>query len=212
MDVEEKERHEVDWDAAEGLPRVDGGWPAWRFVLCGHVLDMFTWGMTFAWSRYQVSEASKARGRAKRRVCQAYYTTHPPFENDNQVVIAVTGSLQLALLYAGLLVGTQMTRRWPHHAQKGMWASMIAYQLSLVIASFATNVAMIIVFQGFFASLFSTLAYAPLYLYLSEWWIKWRATAGAIIFAGAGLGGAIFPIVRRYCFQTARADTERERS
>lgn len=88
-----------------------------------------------------------------------------------------------------MLLGIVLCRKFPHLVRRGMWICLAVYVVAFVVASFAQEVGVLIVFQGILAGSAGGLLYAPIYLYLSEWFSQKRAMAGGCIFAGAGLGG-----------------------
>ncbi|KAL8281017.1 hypothetical protein RQP46_006696 [Phenoliferia psychrophenolica] len=160
------------------LPPVDRGWAPWRFVLSAFAVDTFVWGSAFTWGTFQ-----------------SYYKTHAPFASSSAVTIGAVGTSQLAILYAMMFGGILLVRRFPHLVKQGVWISLAVNVLALVVASFAQNVATLIIFQGVLQGAAGGLTYAPIFAYLSEWFVERRALAGGTIFAGAGVGGFTFPLI-----------------
>ncbi|ORY55965.1 major facilitator superfamily domain-containing protein [Leucosporidium creatinivorum] len=174
---EDARQQQQEEDAIE-LPPVDRGWAAWSFVGAGFLLDMLIWGQTFSYGSYL-----------------EFYLKTPPFNTASSVALSSVGTTSLALDYALILLGAMACRRWPHLVRKGVWLSLLLYVVSLLVASFATEVWTLILFQGVLAGVAGGLMYAPLLFYISEWFSARRALAGGTIFAGAGLGGFIFPLI-----------------
>ncbi|SGY17944.1 BQ5605_C015g07934 [Microbotryum silenes-dioicae] len=192
------------------LPPQDRGWRAWRFVLASCLLDLFVssgqtssqegvqsvanyptplqiWGGTFAYGTWL-----------------EYYLSHPPFQNESPVSLGAVGTVALALNYAEMLIGIILCGKYPHHIRKGMWACLVVYSGSLLIASFARQGLIrhilrqlwtLMFFQGVLAGSAGGLLYAPIYVWLSQWFQARRALAGGTIFAGAGVGGFAFPLI-----------------
>ncbi|KDE08517.1 hypothetical protein MVLG_01296 [Microbotryum lychnidis-dioicae p1A1 Lamole] len=160
------------------LPPQDRGWRAWRFVLASCLLDLFIWGGTFAYGTWL-----------------EYYLSHPPFQNESPVSLGAVGTVALALNYAEMLIGIILCGKYPHHIRKGMWACLVVYSGSLLIASFARQLWTLMLFQGVLAGSAGGLLYAPIYVWLSQWFQARRALAGGTIFAGAGVGGFAFPLI-----------------
>ncbi|KAF8306429.1 MFS general substrate transporter [Clavulina sp. PMI_390] len=77
-----------------------------------------------------------------------------------------------------------------------MRISLVLCALSLVATSFATQVWQLILFQGVLYGIAGGLAYAPVMVWLSEWFVERRGLAGACIFGGSGFGGSIVPIIQ----------------
>lgn len=180
MEIELAQVHRVmpsEHDAT-GLPAVDIGWEPWRFVLSSFAVDTLIWGSAFSWGTWQ-----------------SWYTNHSPFSTSSPVTLSAIGTTQLALLYAEMICGIILCRRFPHLVRRGVWGSLTVYVAALVVASFAKNVATLIIFQGVVAGAAGGFVYTPIYAYLSEWFVERRALAGGCIFAGAGVGGFIFPLI-----------------
>jgi hypothetical protein len=144
------------------LPPIDRGWPAWRFIAASFVLDMFVSRSRFPSCPPCVTHAPStlaALGRHLRLRCafsnacesghtnslptgtwQEYYLAHPPFSSSSPVALSAVGTTALALNYAEMLVGIVFCRRYPQYVRPGVWVCLIVYALSLVAASFATQV------------------------------------------------------------------------
>ena len=73
--------------------------------------------------------------------------------------------------------------------------SLALSALSLLIASFSRNIAMLIAFQGVFFGITSGVLLTPVVLYLGQWFDKRRGFATSAIFMGSGVGGVVFPLV-----------------
>jgi hypothetical protein len=144
---DEARQQQQEEDAVE-LPPVDRGWGAWSFVAAGFMLDMLVsvrprsssaqahlalsqvWGHTFSYGSYL-----------------EYYVKTPPFDTASTVALSAVGTTALALNYAEILLGSMACRRWPHLVKRGIWFSLLLYVVSLLIASFATQVWTLVLFQ-----------------------------------------------------------------
>jgi MFS family permease len=72
------------------------------------------------------------------------------------------------------------------------WAGCV---LSLVLASFATQVWQLILFQGVMYGVSWPLCYTPFLLMCNEWFVKRRGTVYGIIYGASGIGGIVLPFV-----------------
>jgi len=52
--------------------------------------------------------------------------------------------------------------------------------------------------------------FAPANAVVSQWFLKYRSTAVAIVVGGAGIGGVIFPIMLERLFSTIGASSRNE--
>lgn len=71
--------------------------------------------------------------------------------------------LTLVDLDIELIGGILLCRRFPHLVRKGVWASLAVYVVALLVASFATNVATLLVFQGLIVGSAGGWMYTPVY-------------------------------------------------
>ncbi|KAI5475279.1 MFS general substrate transporter [Pseudohyphozyma bogoriensis] len=126
-----------------------------------------------------------------------YYLATAPFNTASVASLSAIGTTTMALNYGLVLPNIFLCQRFPHLVQWGIRISLAVYVLSFIIASFVDKVWELILFQGILAGLSGGLAYAPVYYWLAEWFVERRSLAGGSIFAGAGLGGFIFPIMLR---------------
>ncbi|KAF8306428.1 MFS general substrate transporter [Clavulina sp. PMI_390] len=162
-------------EAAELHP-VDRGYHAWLFVFCAFGIEVMVWGFSLSYG-----------------IFQDWYLTHE-FQGASEAAINAVGTINLAMLYGeGILI--IFAARWTRHFQMMMRISLILCVLSLVATSFATQVWQLILFQGVLYGITGGLAYAPVMLWLPEWFVERRGLAGACIFGGAGFGGSIVPIL-----------------
>ncbi|KAF8601581.1 MFS general substrate transporter [Ceratobasidium sp. AG-I] len=163
------------------LPPVDRGVQAWTFVAAACVLEMLVWGFGFTYG-----------------VFQEYFIHQRTFGDASEAAIGVVGTVALAIEYLETLFVILVVQQWPHKARLMMWSCLGLCCGSLVLASFATKVWHLILLQGICFGIGGGALYAPVFIYLSEWFTTRRGLAGAIIFGGAGAGGAIFPIAINY--------------
>ncbi|CAE6376796.1 unnamed protein product [Rhizoctonia solani] len=159
------------------LPPVDKGFAAWSFVVAAFMLETLVWGFGFTYG-----------------VFQEYFLHHRTFGDASEAAIGAVGTVALAIEYFEVLIVVLITQQWPHRTRLMMWSSLALCCGSLLLASFATKVSHLILLQGILFGIGGGGLYAPVIIYLSEWFVARRGLAGAIIFGGSGAGGACFPI------------------
>ncbi|KAF8309076.1 MFS general substrate transporter [Clavulina sp. PMI_390] len=128
-------------------------------------------------------------------VFQEYYLTTPPFDQASESTINSIGTIAIAIQFFITPFCITLASRYPHWIPFTSWGSLILYVLSVVAASFAQTVNQLLIFQGVMVGLCGGLIYAPVFVWLSEWFLEKRALSAAIIFCGSGIGGIIFPLV-----------------
>ena len=62
----------------------------------------------------------------------------------------------------------------------------------------STKVWHLILLQGVVFGLSAGILYAPIVMWLSDWFVARRGLAGGIIFGGSGVGGFVFPLAMGY--------------
>ncbi|CAE7198992.1 unnamed protein product [Rhizoctonia solani] len=159
------------------LPPMDKGFEAWSFVAAGFVLETLVWGFGFTYG-----------------VFQEYFLHHRTFGDASEAEIGAVGTVALAVEYFEVLFVNIVAQHWPHRTRLMMWSSLGLCCGSLLLASFATQVSHLILLQGILFGIGGGGLYAPVIIYLSEWFSVRRGLAAAIIFGGSGAGGACFPV------------------
>ena len=110
-------------DNIQELAPVDGGWPAWRFVVSGFVVEVMVWGFQFRsvqevtsllvhssstllQLRYIPRSEHSAFVRSYRdglKSNEDYYTSYPLFKDASGVSISAVGTLSLATQFSEVL-------------------------------------------------------------------------------------------------------------
>lgn len=72
-------------------------------------------------------------------------------------------------------------KKWPHLAAISKWAGLPVIALSLILASFATNVTQMILTQGVLYAIGGSLLYCPTLVYVDEWFIQRKGLAFGIM-------------------------------
>ncbi|CAE6503032.1 unnamed protein product [Rhizoctonia solani] len=163
------------------LPPVDRGFKAWSFVGAAFVLETIVWGFGFTYG-----------------VFQEYFLHHRTFGNASEAAIGAVGTIALATQYFEVMLFTLLALQWPDKVRMLMWSSLAICCGSLLMASFATKISHLILLQGILFGIGGGGLYAPVIIYLSEWFVARRGLAGSFIFGGSGAGGALFPVAANY--------------
>ncbi|CAE6492448.1 unnamed protein product [Rhizoctonia solani] len=163
------------------LPPVDRGFKAWSFVGAAFVLETIVWGFGFTYG-----------------VFQEYFLHHRTFGDASEAAIGAVGTIALATQYFEVMIFTLLALQWPDKIRMMMWSSLALCCGSLVMASFATKISHLILLQGVLFGIGGGGLYAPVIIYLSEWFVARRGLAGSFIFGGSGAGGALFPVAANF--------------
>ncbi|KAI5474232.1 MFS monocarboxylate transporter [Pseudohyphozyma bogoriensis] len=166
---------EVSSADGTALPPVDGGKAAWLFLASAFVLELNVWGYASAFG-----------------VIQVYLETHPPFPMSVASISAI-GTTSLALQYSLPTGFVILFRRYPTWARPALWTATAVSCGTMLLSSFATKVWHLIVLQGVIGGVCGGVFFAPVLLWLQEWWVVRRGMASGIIFAGTGVGGFVLP-------------------
>ncbi|KAG8708125.1 hypothetical protein FRC09_001427, partial [Ceratobasidium sp. 395] len=191
--------------AATALPPVDRGFKAWSFIAAAFVLEILVWGLGFSY----VLVSCLFRGKSwlsyvrddRYGVFQEYYISHTTFGNASEAAIGAVGTTTLAIGYFECLVIILVAQHWPDKIRGLMWSSLALCCSSLALASFATQIWHLQLLQGICFGIGCGGLYAPVLVYLSEWFSAKRGLAGSIIFGGSGIGGAVFPVTTNFLLQ-----------
>lgn len=172
---------EGDREEAESLVQTlapaDGGAAAWKFLFSAFVVEALLWGFPLAYG-----------------VFQEYYSTHPTFEGNTDVV-AVVGTLATSIYFITAPIVTPLVKRYQRWQTHMIGAGSILCVVALIAASFATNVTTLIATQGVMYGVGFTLLYFPILRMMNEWFIARRGIAYGVMFAGGGFSGVGFPFL-----------------
>lgn len=138
-------------------------------------------------------------------VFQSYYSQQAEFAGSPNV--AVVGTVSTSIYFLGAPVATPLVRRFPRWRYRMVLLGTSLCILSLLGASFASSVSVLMAAQGVLYGLGFLIIYFPLLSMLNEWFIQRRAFAYAIVYAGGGLSGIGLPflfewLLARYGFRT----------
>ena len=158
----------------------DRGWPAWKFVLASAATEFMIWGASYGYGSFQE------------------YHQHNPASPFHQSSLTATSSIGTSLL-AGQHFITLLTfglySSFPRLIKTFTYICVVGSSLSLLIASFANSIALLVVFQGLLLGVFGGNIFTTVILWLPDWWDHRRGFATALIFAGSGIGGILWPIM-----------------
>ncbi|GAA6030517.1 hypothetical protein JCM8097_006184 [Rhodosporidiobolus ruineniae] len=158
------------------LPPVDGGRGAWLFVIAGFILETFIWGYSYSFPSILV-----------------YLQTHDPWQRSSLAALSAVGTILLAIQFILPVAIITVFRRYPDWVKAMLWVSVVVNCGSMLAASWATKVVHLVILQGVLGGISGAVLYAPVLLWLNEWWHERRGLASGIVFAGTGIGGLAFP-------------------
>lgn len=138
-------------------------------------------------------------------VFQDYYTLQPEFAGSPN--IAVVGAVSTSIYFLGAPFATHAVMKFPRWRYHIILVGSAICVLSLVGASFAPSVAVLIATQGVLFGLGFLCVFFPLLSFLDEWFIKRRAFAYAVVYSGSGCSGVAIPflaewLLSKYGFRT----------
>lgn len=155
-------------------------------------------------------------------VFQRYYTELPQFANNPYV--SVVGSVATGIGYLGAPIMTTIMNRFPHHLGRMIWVgcrfcirSDFYWHLmyltgtisigSLVIGSFTSTLAGLILTQGVMYGFGFLIVYYPVLSMINEYWVVRRGMAYGLLCSATGVSGVVMPFVTkalldRYGYQT----------
>ena len=93
-------------------------------------------------------------------------------------------------------------QRAPRFRRPCMLLGLAITIVSLVAASFCNTVPGLIGTQGILFAIGGTTAYFPGMQFIDEWFVRRRATAFAVVWAGAPLAGVIIPFLMQWLLDT----------
>ncbi|CAG8917499.1 unnamed protein product [Penicillium salamii] len=183
--IEFREEGRSDFDS---LCPADQGIGAWKFLFASWVLDALLWGLALAYG-----------------VFQDHYQSHSEFAGSPN--IPVVGAVSTSIYFLGAPFATHAVMKFPRWRYHTILVGSAICVLSLVGASFAPSVAVLIATQGVLFGLGFLGVFFPLLSFLDEWFIKRRAFAYAVLYSGSGCSGVAIPflaewLLSKYGFRT----------
>ncbi|GAA5888944.1 hypothetical protein JCM6882_009690 [Rhodosporidiobolus microsporus] len=169
---------EQSGEGAKELPPVDRGRAAWGFVVASFILETFIWGYSFSFATILV-----------------YLQGTPPWSENALSSLSAIGSVQLGVQYLLPMGAILVFRRYPEYVKSILWVSAAFNCGGMLVSSWATEVWQLILLQGVVCGLSGSVIYTPVLMWLNDWFVERKGLAGGIIFAGAGIGGFVFPFL-----------------
>ncbi|KAF4964215.1 hypothetical protein FSARC_7849 [Fusarium sarcochroum] len=171
------------------LAPTDRGPAAWKFLAGCFIIEAVLWGFPLAFG-----------------VFQEHYSRQPEFQ-DSSSSIAVIGTVASSIYFLGAPFATPMVKRFHRWQRHMVLVGTVICILSLLGASFANSVNVLIVTQGVLYGLGFLLLYFPLLSMLNEWFVHRRGFAYAIVYTGGGFSGIGLPflyewLLDQYGFRT----------
>jgi MFS family permease len=164
----------------DNAPAKDRGWAAWRFVLASATMEFMVWGASYGYGSFQDYHQ---------------HSDASPFHTASLTSTSSIGTTLLAGQHFIPLVAFGLYSMFPSLIKTFTYTCVVASALSLLIASFAQSVALLIVFQGLLLGIFGGNLFTTTILWLPNWFDKRRGFATALIFAGSAVGGILWPIL-----------------
>ncbi|KAJ1023587.1 hypothetical protein NDA16_003204 [Ustilago loliicola] len=164
----------------EDGPIKDRGWAAWKFVLASAATEFMIWGASYGYGSFQDYHQHDERS---------------PFHRSSLTATSSIGTTLLAGQHFIPLFTFGLYSMFPSLISRFTYTCVVASSLSLLIASFANSVALLIVFQGLLQGIFGGNLFTTVILWLPDWWDRRRGFATALIFAGSAIGGILWPII-----------------
>ncbi|KAJ1300350.1 hypothetical protein OPQ81_005170 [Rhizoctonia solani] len=171
--------------AASELPPVDVGFGAWSFVASAFLLDTIIWGFGFTYG-----------------VFQEYFIREKTFGDASEAALGAVGTVALGLQYGSALFVILVAQQWRHRIPLMMWVCLVICVASLLCASFTNKIWQLIVLQGVCFGIGGGGLFAPVIVYLPEWFSVRKGLAASIIFGGAGAGGTVYPLATNYLLES----------
>ncbi|RDW58452.1 hypothetical protein BP5796_12382 [Coleophoma crateriformis] len=133
-------------------------------------------------------------------VYQEYYSTHQ-LRHESESAIAWIGSLQMSLLFGGMLFGGPLFDRY---GEKVIWPPTIVYVLTVFMTSLCTKLWHFLLCQGILGGLAMGFGLGPAMAACGHYFRKRRATAMGLTVAGSSVGGVVLPIaLSRILYKTS---------
>ncbi|KAI0092568.1 major facilitator superfamily domain-containing protein [Irpex rosettiformis] len=162
------------------LGQADGGFQAWLLLISAFLVEILIWGYPGSYGVLLVA-----------------YLQDPKFSTQSHAstLLPLVGNLCTGIMYISALVIYPTMHWYPRIRRVYTWSGTAICSGSLILASFTDKVTLLVAFQGVLFAIGGSLVYAPVISYLSEWFVNKRGMANGIVFSGAGVGGAVFPLI-----------------
>ena len=193
-----------DGEAVEkNLPPQDGGRHAWTVLAAAFVIEAILWG-EFPFPFEPPNPNTLLGFPQSFGVFQDYYLTHEQFKDDRRVVFI--GVLASGIPDLGAPFMTYITERFPRSRTLMLWTGWPLCLGSLVAASFASTMPLLILTQGLLYGIGELIFFYPLLSMINEWWSKRMGLAYGILDCSTGFSGVPLPflielLLKRYGYK-----------
>lgn len=123
----------------------------------------------------------------------AYYLTHSTFPGASRLEYAFVGSLSLTTTFMISPIATICTQRYG--IRNVMFVGVILETVSLICASFASQIWHLFLTQGVLFGAGMGLLFVPVASVVPQWFTTKRSLASGVSLSGAGLGGLVYSLV-----------------
>ncbi|KAF8690993.1 Major Facilitator Superfamily, partial [Rhizoctonia solani] len=158
----------------DDLPPMDTGFAAWTFVAASFVLETLIWGFGFTYG-----------------IFQECFTREKTFMGASEAALGAIGTLALGLEQVLQLLGGGRILILYNHTDSFNHVVLFGNLLCQLGRSKFRD-------EGMCFGIGGGGLYAPVIVYLPEWFSVRKGLAGAIIFGGAGIGGIFYPLALNY--------------
>lgn len=134
-------------------------------------------------------------------VFQEYYSHQPEFK-DNSPMISAIGTVSSSIYFLAAPFASPLVRRYQKCQQYLFAAGWTLCAVSLLAASFASSVKLLILTQGVLYGFGFLMVYLPVIRMLDEWFIQRRGFAYGFLYAGGGISGAGLPFLSEWLLST----------
>ncbi|GJE99056.1 MFS general substrate transporter [Phanerochaete sordida] len=162
------------------LAPVDRGFAAWATLAASCLMGLFVFGFP-----------NSAGVLLAAYLDDPLYTT----QKNATTLLPLIGTFNMGILYCGGVLITPSIRCYPRLRKVYTWTGIAVCFLSLLTASFTTDVRMLIASEGLTFGVGAALVYCPLVSYMTEWFVERRGLANGILFAADNAGGMLFPVI-----------------
>lgn len=145
------------------LHPADTGLHAYLFLASGFILEALIWGFAFTFG-----------------VFQEYYTTHAPF-SSHPSNIAIIGTCSMGVIYILSPIVFGLLLSFPKLKRYSSTFGLCIMAPALIISSFANTATDLLITQGIAYAIGASFAYAPLILFMEEWFVKRRGFAFGVM-------------------------------
>ncbi|TFK97079.1 MFS general substrate transporter [Pterulicium gracile] len=165
---------------ASSLPPVDEGFGAWSFLCAAFFVEAVVWGFPHAFGVFLDAYLQ-----------DEVYSTQP----NAASLLPLIGNLAWGIMYCGGVVVQPLLARFPQYKRLNLLVGTLICFGSLYGASYVLQVRYLVILQGTLYAIGGSMVYAPCISYMPEWFVKKRGLANGVIFSGAAVGGAVFPLI-----------------